>query len=394
MTNRQTALDADQAGPLERFQAMIEAGELSPDAGQIAAAEQLQRLHDELLGYARSSGRSDLGARLKGWFGIDDPQDIPKGIYIHGEVGRGKSMLMDLFFDTAPTAAKRRVHFHAFMLEVQQRLKGYRAKSTRDPLAALAREIAAEIELLCFDEFHGVNIADAMILGRFFDGLLAGGTVIVATSNVAPNNLYEGGLQRANFLPFIELINSTFDIVDIGEGKDHRRFGLSGRQVYFTPLGPTASASLDDIFEQMTSGQPTSGRTLTVQGRTLEIARQRGGVARFEFAELCMRPLGAADYLTLAAHFHCLVIDNIPIMTPADRSAAKRFVVLIDALYEHHVKLICSAGAAPDDLYPAGDASFEFRRAASRLTEMQSQDYLAAPHQPPGAQPTLDAGAN
>ncbi|MCZ6603777.1 MAG: cell division protein ZapE [Alphaproteobacteria bacterium] len=381
MTDMPTYRQTD--GPAVRFHTLVEAGELTPDPGQRAAVERLQAL-DEALG---TQAPRNLLARLRGFVGNGAAREI-KGLYMHGPVGRGKSMLMDLFFDQAAATKKRRVHFHAFMLEVQERLKSYRAARTRDPLAALAREIAGETSLLCFDEFHVVNIADAMILGRFFETVLDAGTVIVATSNVAPDDLYKGGLQRRNFLPFIEMIKQHMDVVDIGEGDDHRRHGLVGAEVYFTPLGAPATAALDRLYEDMTRGGPPGGaRVLEVQGRILEIPRQRGGVARFVFAELCQRPLGAADYLALAAHFHCLVLDAIPRMTPADRSAAKRFVVLIDALYEHKVKLVCAADARPDALYPEGDTALEFLRTASRLIEMQTRTYLGLPHAPPGEQP-------
>lgn len=383
-----TQRPSSDTGPSRAFHGLIDSGELKPDAGQIAAITHLQSLHDALRDY-RLGARGGIFGSIKRLFGSVG-RAAPRGLYIHGPVGRGKSMLMDLFFETVTAPSKRRTHFHAFMIEVQERLKGYRAKAVRDPLAALAAEISAETSLLCFDEFHVVNIADAMILGRLFEGFFSGGTVVVATSNVAPEDLYRDGLQRRNFLPFIELIQDRMDIIDIREGDDHRRFGLAGQQVFFTPLGAQATAALDRIFADMTVGMPSIPRVFTVQGRSLEVPQGAGGVARFTFDDLCRQPLGAADYLTIAAHFHCVVLDDVPALTAAERSAAKRFVVLIDALYEHKVKLICSADAEPDALYPSGDTAFEFQRAASRLIEMQSQAYLKSPHMPPGEQP-IDA---
>ncbi len=379
-------------GPSSAFHSRIQSGDLKPDAGQIDAVEHLQLVHDELHTYRQGTPTGIVGF-LKNLVGVggSDQNLSPKGLYIHGPVGRGKSMLMDFFFDTVPVTSKRRTHFHAFMIEVQDRLKGYREKSIRDPLAALAAEISAETSLLCFDEFHVVDIADAMILGRLFEGLFSGGTVVVATSNVAPHNLYKDGLQRRNFLPFIKLIEQRMGVVDIHEGDDHRRIALAGHKVYFTPLGVTASTELDRIFVELIAGMPSAPHLISVQGRTLEVPKGAGGVARFNFDDLCRKPLGAADYLTIAAHFHCVVLDNVPALTPTERSAAKRFVVLIDALYEHKVTLICSADAEPDALYPSGDAAFDFERTASRLIEMQSRTYLATPHAPPGEQPEKQA---
>ena len=370
-------------GPVAALDAMVETGELKPDGGQQAAIGQLQSVHDGLISYRRDRRPGSVWGWLQGLLAGGRPAAPPHGLYIHGPVGRGKSMLMDLFFDTAPITAKRRVHFHAFMLEVQERLNGYREHTIRDPLAALASEIAAENLLLCFDEFHVVNIADAMILGRLFAGFIEAGTIIVATSNVAPADLYKGGLQRANFLPFIALIEARLGVVDIGTGDDHRRLSLAGGQVYFSPLGDAARLALDSAFAAMTVGKHVSPRVLDVRGRVLHVAVQAPGVARFGFAELCEQPLGAADYLAVAAHYHCVLLDDIPRLGPTRLSAAKRLVVLIDTLYEHKVKLICAADTEPDHIYDSGDVAFEFQRAASRLIEMQSRAYLEAPHAPP-----------
>jgi cell division protein ZapE len=300
---------------------------------------------------------------------------------MYGPVGRGKSMLMDLFFDTAPVERKRRVHFHAFMLEVQNRLTAERKTTKRDdPLMAVAGDIAAETWLLCFDEFHVVNIADAMILGRLFQGFFDRGVVIVATSNVAPLDLYRNGLQRDRFVPFIELICDRLDVLDIGAGVDFRLDRLRGRPVWHTPLGAAATAALDAAFAALTDDAPGAPAKLELQGRTLTVPLAARGVARLSFDELCGKPRGASDYLALATHFHTVMIDGIPKLTSNQRDIAKRFVVLIDSLYEHRVNLWASADAAPEDLYPAGDIAFEFQRTVSRLSEMQAADYIESPH--------------
>lgn len=366
--------------PLQRYRSLRRAGELQPDPAQELAAEKLQSLHHGINGY-QPAGDSWL-AGWKDRFGLGRRTDEPpQGLYIFGPVGRGKSMLMDLFFDSAPVERKRRVHFHAFMLEVQERLNTERKTTKRDdPLMAVAADIASETWLMCFDEFHVVNIADAMILGRLFQGLFERGVVVVATSNVAPQDLYQGGLQRDRFLPFIDLICARLDILDIGAGVDFRLNRLKGQPVFHTPLGAPATDKLDAAFETLTDaakGEPTE---LTVLGRTLIVPKAARGVARFSFDALCREPRGAADFLAIATHFHTVIIDDIPKLTAEEREVAKRFVVLIDALYEHRVNLFASAGGPPDELYPAGDTAFEFQRTVSRLTEMQAEDYIAAAH--------------
>jgi cell division protein ZapE len=291
-------------------------------------------------------------------------------------------MLMDLFFETAPVEKKRRVHFHEFMLEVHDRLHRHRqeAAAEGEDVAVLADAIAADATLLCFDEFQVTNIADAMLLGRLFAALFDLGVVVVATSNVAPDELYAGGLQRERFLPFIDLLKERLDILALDGLMDYRLARLQGMRVYHQPLDAAASAALDEAFAQLTDGAAGEPATLTVQGRRLAVPRAAKGVARFRFADLCERPLGAADYIAIATHFHTVVLAEIPQMSRAQRNEARRFMTLIDALYEHKVNLVCSAAAAPDALYAEGDGAFEFRRTASRLMEMQSRDYLARPH--------------
>ena len=366
--------------PLQRYRTLRRAGELKPDPVQELGAEKLQSLHHALNGY-QPAGET----WLTGWkdrFGLGRRTDEPpQGLYIFGPVGRGKSMLMDLFFDSAPVERKRRVHFHAFMLEVQERLTTERRTTKRDdPLMAVASDIAAETWLMCFDEFHVVNIADAMILGRLFQGLFEHGVVVVATSNVAPQDLYEGGLQRDRFTPFIKLICARLDVLDIGVGVDFRLDRLKGQPVYHTPLGRAATEQLDNVFATLTdiaTGKPVE---IMVLGRTLIAPISARGVARFSFDQLCREPRGAPDFLAIATHFHTLIVDDIPKLSADEREVAKRFVVLIDSLYEHRVNLFAGAAVGPAEIYPTGDTAFEFQRTVSRLIEMQAEDYMAAAH--------------
>ncbi len=371
------------AGPLALYRARRAAGRIKPDPAQALAAEKLQSLHNALATY-QPGGRSSWLERLGlGRRHLGRPQDeAPQGLYIFGAVGRGKSMLMDLFFESATVGRKRRVHFHAFMLEVHDALHRLRQDKTDDgdALLRVAETIAAESWLLCFDEFQVTNIADAMLLGRLFESLFERGVVMVATSNWAPDQLYEGGLQRDRFLPFIDLLKQRLDILELDGDTDYRQARLADREVYHWPLGADARAALESAFAALTDGAAAASDRLTVQGRRIDVPRAARGVAWFDFAELCGKPLGAADFLALATHFHTLVLSDVPRLTPDLHNETRRFITLIDALYEHRVALIMSAADSPERLCTEGDAAFEFRRTASRLAEMRSSEYRGHRH--------------
>jgi cell division protein ZapE len=288
---------------------------------------------------------------------------------------------MNLFFEAAPVAKKRRAHFNSFMVDVHARIHAQRQKAgSDDPIPPVARALAQEARLLCFDEFQVTDVADAMILGRLFDRLFLEGVTIVATSNTPPGRLYEGGLNRQLFLPFIEEIKQRLEVLELNGPTDYRLQRISGINVYLTPLSPAADAAMDAAWQRLTDSRTGKPPSLTVLGRTLVVPQAARGVARFEFGELCDRPLAAADYLALAQEFHTVLIDHIPVMTDNMHNVARRFTLLIDTLYDEGVKLICSADAVPIDLYPSGIASEAFRRTASRLAEMQSEDYLRRGH--------------
>jgi cell division protein ZapE len=370
-------------GPLAEWRRRIEAGALRADPAQQHAVEALQALHDALEKRRRALARAPKGLLEKLGIGRQPVPAAPAGVYLWGGVGRGKSMLMDLFFETATTAPKRRVHFNAFMLEIHRRIHAWRqtpeSKAGRDadPIPPLADAVAAEAALLCFDEFHVVDIADAMILARLFTALLDRGTTIVATSNWPPRRLYEGGLQRDRFLPFIALVEARMVVVEVAGGRDYRQDRLRGMPVWYTPLGPRSTAALASIFDRLTDGATPAPVTLAVPGkRTLTVPQAARRVALVAFEDLCARPLGAADYLTLADAFDTVLIDGVPRFTEARRNEMKRFIVLIDSLYEARRRIVVAAETSPGRLYAADSAALEFARTESRLMEMQSAEWL------------------
>ncbi len=365
-------------GPLSAWRAQVAAQALIRDLDQEVCAQALQDLHDALE--AMTTGAPKVGgllARIGLWH--RPGAETPKGIYIHGAIGRGKSMLMDLFFETAPVARKRRVHFHAFMTEVHDRAHKMRKRSG-DPIPALATAIAENASLLCFDEFQVDNIADAMILGRLFEALLAQRVIVVVTSNTPPVDLYRNGLQRERFLPFIDMLQRRLRVLELAGDGDHRLARLRGRQVYHAPLDAKAAAELDRAFRDLTDMERGAPDTVPIRGREICVPEAARGVARFHFDDLCRQPLGVGDYLMLAARFHTIILAGVPTMRPQDRNEARRFINLIDALYEARCNLVLSAATHPDRLYPQGPGADMFRRTTSRLIEMQAEDYIARRH--------------
>jgi cell division protein ZapE len=374
-------------GPVANLAARRAAGQVRADPVQEKIVLRLQAVHDALLALAHEPpAKVGIWARL-GFGGQAKPAAGPHGLYIWGPVGRGKSMLMDLFFADAPVARKRRVHFHEFMLEVQARLHRRReelaakgAPPEADTIVPIAKEIARETRLLCFDEFQVTNIADAMILGRLFEVLFDEGLTVVATSNRAPDDLYKNGLQRDRFLPFIALLKQRLEILELGGGHDYRMDRMRELDVYLTPLGSWADKKLDEAFRALSGGLDGEPRILRTQGRDVPVPRAAPGVGMADYMDWCARPMGAADFLCIADHFHTVILENVLKMGPDSQDKAARFVTMIDSFYERKVKFICSAAAAPEKLYIEGDGAFEFQRTVSRLMEMQSPEYLALPH--------------
>lgn len=364
--------------PLSRYRDLVSAGVLAPDAAQADAAARLQALAEAL------ERPSPLLSRL-----FARPE-TPRGVYLWGGVGRGKSLLMDIFFNNTRVDPKRRVHFHEFMAETHDRIAAWRGgtdamrrrhpgvnrKSPGDPMPPVARDIAVDARLLCFDEFQVSDIADAMILGRLFEALFSEGVVVVATSNRPPDDLYRDGLNRQLFSPFITLLKSRVDVVELKSARDFRLERLGGAPVYHAPLSPEADDAMDASWTRYICDARERNEEISVKGRRVAVPRAARGAARFSFADLCEAPLGAADYLAIARRYDAVFVDRVPRLGPEKRNEAKRFVTLVDALYEARTKLICSADAEPDALYATGDGAFEFARAASRLMEMRSADYL------------------
>jgi cell division protein ZapE len=368
-----------------QYTAGVAAGTIEHDDAQFAVVGKMAQLESRIAEYRLSRKSSALG-----WLFASRERALPaiKGIYLYGDVGRGKTMLMDFFFDASPVLRKRRAHFHEFMLDVQDRIHGVRQKMKlgahegEDPIRLVAEELAQEAWLLCFDEFHVTDIADAMILGRLFAQLFERGVVLVATSNVPPDELYMDGLNRALFLPFIDMLYRQLDVIRLDARADFRLEKLAGLPVWYVPANATADNALDAAWRRLSGGHQGAPQELALKERKVHVPRAFMGVARFGFHDLCEEALAAADYLRLAREYHTIILDHVPVMTFDTRNAAKRFIILIDTLYDTNVKLIASAAAEPDALYQAdeGFEAQEFKRTASRLIEMGSQAYLARPH--------------
>jgi cell division protein ZapE len=362
---------------VDAYADMIVAGQVKPDAAQKRAVEKLQRVAEGLEQLEARSG-SVIASLFK------RKREAPKGLYIWGDVGRGKTMLMDLFYKTVPVAAKRRVHFHEFMNEVHEGIAKFRAenantKGARDPIPAVARPITRSVRLLCFDEFFVSDITDAMLLSRLFEILFADGVVVVATSNIPPEKLYWNGLNRQLFLPFIDLLTRHADVFNLDAEVDYRREKLDAQDVYKIGTGPEIDARMDDLFAHLTGGAEPKPDAIESLGRVITVPAQAMGVARFDFADLCERPLGARDYLKLANRFHTLMIDHVPVFSRLKSDASKRFILLVDTLYDRGVKLAASFAAPLEDLAQDDKTRFEFARCLSRLEEMRSADYIAQP---------------
>lgn len=355
---------------LPSYRELVASGRLEADPQQVAAAKALRQVARDLKGW-RPGGGFGLGAL----FGRKRPEP-PQGLYIHGPVGSGKTMLMDMFFNRVTFTPRKRYHFHEFMSLAQDRLNAARKHARGDPVLEVGKALAGEARLLCFDEMHLTNIADAMIVGRLFQAMLDEGAVVVATSNVPPDGLYAGGLNRQNVLPFIDLIGRRMKVIQLAAAKDFRLAKLAGRQLYFSPSDVQAEVEMRAVFERLTGQARGEPKEIDIKGRLLQVPEAAMGVARFEFADLCVKPLGALDYLAIARTFHTVMISGIPKLSPTKKDEARRFVNLIDTLYDGGVCLIAAAEAEPHQLYPEGDVAFLFERTASRLIEMRSAEYM------------------
>ena len=367
-------------GLVARYRHMAEHGEIKSDPAQLLAAEKLQVLANRLSDYGRPFRRIPIP------FFERRSSEPPMGLYIYGAVGRGKTMLMDLFFESLPVPDKRRAHFLGFMADVHERIHAFRQKVKRgemkdtDPIPSVAAALADQASVLCFDEFTVTDIADAMILSRLFSALFANGVVLVATSNVAPGDLYRDGLNRALFTPFIAILKQHTDVFALDQGQDYRLEQLKGMPVYITPADAAADHLMDRAWEAMTRGAKGAREEISVKGRQIAVPRAAGRSARFSFADLCEAALGARDYLAIVAKYDTIFIDHVPVLADGRRNEAKRLILLVDTLYDHGTRLVVSAEAAPTALYQgkSGTEVFEFERTASRLIEMQGKDWLDA----------------
>ena len=371
------------SGPVAaRYNALVAKGTIERDPAQAAVVGKLDHLIAALDQYRLASKASPLG-----WLFGQRAAAPPRGAYIWGSVGRGKTMLMDLFYEAAPPRSKRRTHFHVFMADVHERIHEWRQRLKRgevggdDPIAPVAAALAEEAKLLCFDEFAITDIADAMILGRLFKALFEYGVVVVSTTNVPPDDQYRGGLNRALFLPFIELLKEHMEVLHLEARTDYRLEKIGESPVYYVPADENAGRAMDDMFSRLTGGVAPKHVRLMVLGHPLDVPAQAMGVARLSYDTLCRQPLGASDYLALARSYHTILLEGVPVIPADRRDEAKRFITLVDVLYERRVKLIVSADAEPEELYHAetGNEAFEFARTVSRIAEMRSREYLARP---------------
>ncbi|MBB3976855.1 cell division protein ZapE [Rhizobium azooxidifex] len=368
-------------GVTDKLKAKVAAGEMQADPLQAAMAQRF-----DVLLHAIQAQRPARKSSALGWlFAARKPEKsaVPRGLYIHGGVGRGKTMLMDLFFSLVPIKRKRRAHFHEFMADVHDRIHQHRQKlkngetKQADPVPPVAEALIAEARLLCFDEFSVTDIADAMILSRLFSELFARGCILVATSNVEPDNLYKDGLNRGLFLPFVDLLKKHVDIVALDSGTDYRLEKDEGLPVFRHPLGAEADQAMDRAWTRETAGNEVKPATIGFRGREIAVPAAAGRAARFAFADLCEKPLGAADYLAVLKRYDTIFVDHIPFLGPDRRNETKRFINLVDTIYDHGARLFASAAAAPESLLVAkkGTEGFEFDRTVSRLIEIRSVEY-------------------
>jgi cell division protein ZapE len=356
---------------LERYRRLQAEGKISLDSAQALAVEKLQILTNRLARYTPPP-RTDFFS-----FFTTRRGEVPKGLYIFGAVGRGKTMLMDLFYQTAAISRKRRAHFHEFMADVHARLAAARHEAKEDPILSVARAIAAEARLLCLDELFVIDIADATILNRLFGTLFDAGTVVVVTSNAHPRDLYKNGRNRDLFLPFIDLVEENMELLQLEAARDYRLEQLTNSTLYFCPADAAARTAMDALWRKLTFGEPSRTEVLTVLGHELPVPAASFGAARFAFADLFEQPFGAQDYIALTRHYHTVFVDGIPVLGRAQRDAARRFISFIDTLYDHHTGFVASADAEPGALYPGGDGADHFERTASRLIEMRTAHYLS-----------------
>jgi cell division protein ZapE len=356
---------------LERYRRLQAEGKISPDSAQALAVEKLQILANRLARYTPPP-RTDFFS-----FFTTRRGEVPKGLYIFGAVGRGKTMLMDLFYQTVAISRKRRAHFHEFMADVHARLAAARHEAKEDPILLVAKAIAAEARLLCLDELFVIDIADATILNRLFGTLFDAGTVVVVTSNAHPRDLYKNGRNRDLFLPFIDLVEENMELLQLEAACDYRLEQLTNSALYFCPADAAARTAMDALWRKLTFGETSQAEVLTVLGHELPVPAASFGAARFAFADLFEQPFGAQDYIALARHYHTVFVDGIPVLGRAQRDAARRFISFIDTLYDHHTGFVASADAEPGSLYPGGDCADHFERTASRLIEMRTAHYLS-----------------